>query len=508
MSSFGLGGTNAHIILEEAPADLRFTNDDLRLPQLLTVSAKTDEALEQLTESIQNVGRVFNPADVAFTLTVGRQHFPKKAAILFAEGKEKPEVIAPQSSIVNRQSSIVFMFPGGGAQYVGMARDLYESNNFFRQQVDICFSILKEKHDLNIREIVFPQSAIRNPESAIENPAVGLASLFTFEYSLAKLWQHWGIQPAELIGHSMGEYTAACIAGVMSLEAALGLVTVRGKLFETLDGDGCMLSVATTEEKLRSFLNADLTISVINKVDSLVVSGTSTAVDHLQANLTEAGVECSKIHIKVPAHSPLIDPILPQFRKYLESVELHEPKIPIVSNVTGTWMTAEEATSVDYWLSHLRQTVRFADGLKTLTDEGHSSIVNRQSSITNRIFLEVGPGQTLSTFARALPTLPNEARTILASVRHPKEVRNDVEFILKTLGKLWVSGVDVNWGNYFSGEKRRRVPLPTYPFEKKKFFISPKKVENQVVMPTQDFPSFKTCQVKCQKLPNHRTNHE
>ncbi len=475
VSSFGLGGTNAHIILEEAPLAVGSWQLAVRSPQLVIVSAKTDEALEQLASSIQNVGTVQNLDDVGFTLATGRQHFAKRSALLFAEGKEKPELITAQSAIRNPQSAIVMMFPGGGAQYEGMARDLYESNGFFRQQVDTCFAILEKQHGLNIREIVFPQSAIpvcrqagANPQSTIENPAVGLASLFTIEYALAKLWQHWGIQPAELIGHSMGEYTAACIAGVMSLEAALGLVTMRGKLFETLDGDGCMLSVAMTEEKLLPFLNADLTISVINKVDNLVVSGSLAAIDELEMQLNEAGVECSKIHIKVPAHSPLIEPILPQFRKYLESVELHVPKIPIVSNVTGTWLTAEEATSVDYWLRHLRQPVRFADGLATL-------VAPQSARKKNRIFLEVGPGQTLSTFARALPTLPNEARTILASVRHPKELRNDVEFILKTLGKLWVSGVDVNWDNYFSGEKRRRVPLPTYPFERKKYFIAPKR---------------------------------
>ncbi len=497
VSSFGLGGTNAHIILEEAPLAVGSWQLTVGSPQLLTLSAKTEESLEQLSTRLSDFlqkNKQDSLADAAFTLAVGRQHFAKRRALLFAEGKEKPELITAQSEIRNPKSEIVMMFPGGGAQYVDMARDLYESNKFFRKQVDACFAILEKQHDQNIRETVFPQSVIRNPQSAIENPSAGLASLFAIEYSLAKLWQHWGIQPAELIGHSMGEYTAACIAGVMSLEAALGLVTVRGKLFETLNGDGCMLSVATTEEKLKPFLNADLTISVINKVDSLVVSGTSTAVDHLQAKLTEAGVECSKIHIKVPAHSPLIDPILPQFRKYLESVELHEPKIPIVSNVTGTWLTNEEATSVDYWLRHLRQTVRFADGLKTLTDNELSA--NSQFTIhnsplkKNRIFLEVGPGQALSTFARALPTLPNEARTILASVRHPKEVRNDVEFILKTLGKLWVSGMDVNWENYFSGEKCRRVPLPAYPFERKKYFIAPKKVENQVAVIAPDLTGF------------------
>ncbi len=497
VSSFGLGGTNAHIILEEAPVGVGSWQSAVGSPQLLPVSAKTDEAVGQLAERMTGFfqrNKSVSLADAAYTLTTGRPYFAKRKALLFAEGKDQPEVIAAQSSTVNRQSSIVMMFPGGGAQYVGMARDLYETNSFFKGLVDACFEILEREHDMDIRDFVFPKGQAPD-ESVLQNPAAGLASLFTIEYALAKLWQHWGIQPAELIGHSMGEYTAACIAGVMSLEAALGLVTVRGKLFETLDGDGCMLSVATTEERLRPFLAEGHTISVINKVDSLVVSGTAAVIDQLQQQLTAAGVDSSKIHIKVPAHSPLIDPILPQFRKYLESVELHEPKIPIVSNVSGTWLTAEEATSVDYWLRHLRQTVRFADGLATLTAH-QSPITNHQSPKKNRIFLEVGPGQTLSTFARALPTLPNEARIILASVRHPKEVRNDVEFILRTLGKLWVNGVDVDWKAFYEGKNRRRMPLPTYPFERKKYFIAPKRIAepqfgNEIILEKQPFEPTK-----------------
>ncbi|MCF8246999.1 MAG: amino acid adenylation domain-containing protein [Saprospiraceae bacterium] len=487
VSSFGLGGTNAHVILGEAPVSVGSSELAVGSPQLLPLSAKTDEVLAKLTDRITyffEINKQVPIADAAFTLATGRQHFAKRNALLVGGGEGKQEVIKA-TSLIPHSSSLVFMFPGGGAQYVDMARDLYETNLFFRQQVDTCFTILEQHHGLDIKDLIFPKEKNEADETVLQNPAAGLASLFTIEYSLAKLWQHWGIQPAELIGHSMGEYTAACIAGVMSLEAALGLVTVRGKLFETLEGDGCMMSVAATEDLLRPFLDANHTISVINKIDSLVVSGTASAIDQLQESLKTAGVDCSKIHIKVPAHSPLIDPILPQFRKYLEGVELHAPKIPMVSNVTGTWLTADETTSVDYWLRHLRQPVRFADGLATLAAQ--SPIINHQSQNKNRIFLEVGPGQTLSTFARALPTLPGEARTILASVRHPKEVRNDVAFILKTLGKLWVNGVDVDWQAFYEGEKHRRMPLPTYPFERKKYFIAPKRATELQFGGSQEF---------------------
>ena len=505
VSTFGLGGTNAHIILEEAPLSAGSPQPAVHSrPELMVLSAKTERALEKSAANLLEFfekNKETDPADAAYTLALGRPHFSKRKAFITSQSPITNSQFPITGNCEFNGAPIVFMFPGGGAQYVNMARDLYESNVFFKEQVNACFEILERKHAIHIRETIFPKTENRNPVSEIENPSTALASLFTIEYALAKLWQHWGIQPAELIGHSMGEYTAACIAGVMSLEDALGLVTVRGKLFETLDGDGCMLSVPLPEHQLRLYLDPSHTISVINKHDSLVVSGTSEAIDRLQEWLNLDGIESSKIHINVAAHSPQIDPILPEFKKYLETVELHPPQIPLISNVTGAWMTPEEATSVDYWLRHLRQTVRFADGLNTLMEQPQSSIVNRQSSIKNRIFLEVGPGQTLSTFARAIPTLGplpasphgggdgrvtpspwgrvGEGPLVLASVRHPKEVRNDVEFILKTLGKLWVSGIDVDWQAFFENENRQRIPLPVYPFEKRKFFIAPRTAEPQ-----------------------------
>ncbi len=493
VSTFGLGGTNAHIIIEEAPYSVRSPQSVVgSSPEIMVLSAKTEQALEKSTANLVSFFEKnpnSNLADAAFTLAIGRPHFSKRAALLATSTQTPKHTNTIKGECELHDATITFMFPGGGAQYVDMARDLYEANVFFKKQVDDCFRILKEKFQIDIQDVVFPAAQITNHQSPITEPANALASLFAIEYSLAKLWQHWGIQPDQMIGHSMGEYTAACLAGVMNLEDALGLVTVRGRLFETLDGDGGMLSVALTEEKLRPYLDADHTISVINKVDSLVVSGTAEAIDRLQNKLAADGIDTSKIHINVAAHSPQVEPILPEFKKYVETVELHEPKIPFVSNVTGTWISPEQATSVEYWLSHLRQTVRFADGLKTLLIQ--SPITNHQSPKKNRIFLEVGPGQTLSTFARAVPTLSsaefirrNEGTPakvgvtlVLASVRHPKEVQDDVVFISKTLGKLWVNGIEVDWKAFYENENRQRIPLPTYPFEKRKFFIAPKTKE-------------------------------
>ncbi|MEO1260059.1 MAG: amino acid adenylation domain-containing protein [Bacteroidota bacterium] len=511
VSSFGLGGTNAHIVLEEAPLNHNsggtrpgfisgssdFAPNPLRdrqlwgKEQLMVVSAKTDDALlaleNRITDFIKNKPSL-DLSNAAKTLAVGRPRFTKRKALLI-DKKGQVKTIAHQQIPTNDQQ-FIWMFPGGGAQYENMARDLYRSNAFFKKQIDDCFEILKEKCEIDISKIVFPKQPKTKLSEAkshsdtsgnqgpnITDPSFALASLFTFEYALAKLWQHWGVQPAAMIGHSMGEYTAACLAGVMSVEDALMLVTVRGKLFESLDGDGCMLGVAQTEAALKPLLDDDHTISVINKKDSLVVSSTKNGIARLKNNLDKEGIDNALIHITVPAHSPLIDPILDEFRKHLSNVDFQPPVIPFISNVTGTWITDEEATDPNYWISHIRQTVRFADGLETLFNPTQNSQRATQNFLKKRIFLEVGPGQTLSSFARAVPTLSGEKPLIVASVRHPKEMVSDVAFILKTVGKLWTNGVDIDWENFYEGIHFQRVPLPNYPFEKKKYFIKPATLE-------------------------------
>lgn len=477
VSSFGLGGTNAHIILEEAPqAPIPRPEEQDALPLLrpslpILLSAKTEQALQKQTTRLfsfleKKPGAQL--ADVTYTLALGRPHFSRRKAIAGFGAPGKPIEMAGTSDF--HAAPVVFMFPGGGAQYPNMSRGLYQTQVFFKEQVDNCLEILEKRHGLKIREILFPKASATEQEKAIEEPLVALTALFTIEYATAQLWQHWGIQPSQLIGHSMGEYTAACLAGVMSLEDALGLVAVRGRLFETLEGNGCMLSVPLTEEDTRPYLDSGHTISVINKPDSLVVSGTAAAIDRLQQRLSHKGVETSLIHIRVAAHSPQVDPILPEFKKYLETVKLQAPQIPIVSNVTGTWLTAAEATSPDYWLRHLRQPVNFARGLQTLLGEEGEQVLNKK-----RIFLEVGPGQTLSTFARAIPTLRQgmaDAALVAASLRHPKEPQDDLAFIYKTLAKLWVNGLEPNWQAVYENQNRRRIPLPSYPFEKRKYFIA------------------------------------
>lgn len=495
ISSFGLGGTNAHIILEEAPQDIYegfIIREFNKSWNLIPLSAKKEEGLEAISNKLK--WHIDHNADhkldeIAFTLANGRQHFKNRKAILadannlakeILGGKQKQFLLKGNSEY--KSHPLIFMFPGGGAQYFQMAQDLYLENAFFQNEVNTCLEYLEEKHELgDLKKLIFKSEDQSEPENStsLELPSNALPALFTVEYAMAKLWMHWGIQPKEMIGHSMGEYTAACLAGVMTLEEALSLVTVRGKLFETLPGEGGMLSVALSEPEVTDFMDNGLVVAVINKPDNCVVSGSVKSIDRLHDKLQKAGVEASKIHISVAAHSPAVEPILNEFKAFLESVDFKNPTIPFVSNVTGKWITDEEATSVEYWLKHIRHTVRFSDGLSTLFQK------------ENRILLEVGPGQTLSSFARQHPQ-KNKNQLILASIRHPKESQNDVAFLYKTIGKLWVSGIDLDWNKFYENKKVQRVPLPTYPFEKKRFWIEPNRVSKDEILEKEEaIPSNK-----------------
>ena len=288
--------------------------------------------------------------------------------------------------------------------------------------MDQCLSFLKENEQLDITPLILTKKDTEDLNTKIIQPSYALAALFTIEYAMAKLWQYWGIHPDEMIGHSMGEYVAACIAGVFSMEDGLRIVTMRGRLFESLTNQGSMVSVGLSEEEVAKYLVSEASISVINKSDNCVISGTEEAIEEIIGKLTKDTIDCSKIHIKVAAHSAQIEPIIPSFREFLESISFQEPTIPIVSNLSGGWVQPPELTKVDYWLNHLRQTVRFSDGLSTILKEH------------NKLLLEIGPGQTLSTFAK-LHKQKDKSHVVLPSIRHPKEPSNDELFLMKTLGK-------------------------------------------------------------------------
>ena len=466
VSSFGLGGTNAHIVLEEAPNQLQLQPQNSNSKgkyQLLLLSAKNESVLEQQEKNLATYLKrkpKVSLVNIGYTLATGRAAFNFRSAKLQLGDNITNIKQVPNRRLALQDAPITFLFPGGGAQYLSMAKDLYREYPYFQKQVDYCIDFLKKEEDLDIKALLFPpeNADLVALEAGIEQPTNALATLFTIEYALAKLWQFWGIQPSQMIGHSMGEYTAACIAGVFSLEDGLRLVTLRGRLFEKLTIAGGMLSVALSATEIEPFLTTNTSISVINKPNNCVISGTVEAINQLQKKLTTNNIETARIHINVAAHSPLIDSIIPEFKAFLETIDFQAPTIPIISNLNGALAKPEEITTPQYWINHLRQTVRFSDGLTTLFQQ------------ENIVLLEVGPGQTLATFARQHP-VRNKNHFIYSSVRHPKETTHDVAFILKTLGQFWCNGVNINWENYYQYLAPAKVPLPTYPFERKRYWI-------------------------------------
>ncbi|MCC5616017.1 condensation domain-containing protein [Nostoc sp. CHAB 5836] len=464
VSSFGIGGTNAHVILEEAPV---FTPEESvsRPWQLLVISAKTQTALESATSNLANYLAQYpdsNLADIAHTLQVGRRNFNHRRALLCQDIPDAIKILtAPNQERVlsnfseNRNHSIVFMFPGQGAQYVNMGRELYETELIFREQVDDCCELLKPHLKLDLKDILYP-TTLETTAEQLKQTSLTQAALFVIEYALAKLWMAWGVHPQTMIGHSIGEYVAACISGVFSLEEALTLVVIRGRLMQQVE-PGSMLSVSLSAREIQPMLlGSELSLAASNAPSLCVVSGATNAIELLQDSLIAQGVDCRRLHTSHAFHSQMMEPILEPFMRQVKEVNLKSPQIPFVSNVTGTWITAEQATDPDYWARHLRQPVLFNEGIAEVLQQ------------PERTLLEVGPGRTLTTLAKR--QLVSQA-IVLTSLRHPQEQISDVAFLLKTLSQLWLSGLQINWAGFYTKERRRHIPLPTYPFERQRYWI-------------------------------------
>jgi len=466
VSAFGVGGTNAHAILEEAP-EVKASGKS-RPYQLLLLSAKTNTALEAATKNLADhlqQNSALNLADLAYTLQVGRNTFNHRRMAVCSdcddaadalETLDRKRVSTSFQEPVNRDT--VFIFSGQGSQYVNMGLELYKTEPVFREQIDLCAEILKPHLSLDLRDIIYP--AEQNAEDAaqiLQQTFITQPALFTIEYALAKLWMSWGVYPKAMVGHSIGEYVAACLAGVLSLEDALSLVAARGRLVQELPA-GSMLAVFLSEKEVEPFLNGKLSLAVINTPSLCVVSGEMEAIEDLEKQLSSKNINSRRLHTSHAFHSKMMEPVLDVFEERLKQVRLNAPQIPIVSNVTGTWLTTEAATSPDYWARHLRQTVRFSDCLQELLKE------------QNSVFLEVGPGCTFSTLVEQHPG-KTRGHVVLSSTHHPKEEISDVAFILNTLGQLWLAGVQIDWPGYYAGENRYRLPLPTYPFERQPYWI-------------------------------------
>ena len=485
VSSFGIGGTNAHAILEEAPVHGPQTRDQEsggRGYQLILLSARTAPALDKMRENLCNYLKenLLNPenhglnlADVSFTLQTGRKSFKYRGMTVCSTIDEAIEHLSETESSrfktfssPGKNRSVVFMFPGQGSQYVNMGLELYRKESRFRKEMDRCFDILKPLMGCDLKEVLYPL-ATRNSQLAtrpekINQTEIAQPVIFAIQYSLAKLLMAWGITPCAMIGHSIGEYTAACLAKVFSLEDALTLVALRGKLMQQLP-PGAMLSVPLPEQEVISRLMLDekleLSLAAVNGPSSCVVSGTQKAVDTFAKQLKERGYESRSLHTSHAFHSKMMDPILEEFLEKVKQISFNQPQIPYLSNATGQWITGEAAAEPGYWVTHLRHTVRFFDGLTELLKKEEKAVL-----------AEVGPGRVLSTFARQHPTkTPNQL--ILNLVRHPKESIPDDRYLLSKIGSLWLYGREIDWEAVYPGETRRRIPLPSYPFERHPYRI-------------------------------------
>jgi acyl transferase domain-containing protein/acyl carrier protein len=470
INALGVGGTNAHMVLEEAPA--RAASEESDFPfQVLCLSGRSKAALDANAAALAAHLRAHPEqplADVAFTLKHGRRGFNKRR-VLVAETHEEAASLLEAGDTrrvfthdrLGEDPEVVFMFPGGGAQYAGMARDLYETEPVFAEVMDRGLGHLAPQLDYDIRALWLPEPEDMAAANArLKKPSVQLPLIAIVEYALAQLWMSWGVRPAAMVGHSMGENVAACLAGVMSFENLIDLVLLRGRLFDEVPAGG-MLSVSAPMEKLQPLLGDDLDIASVNAPELIAVSGPQAALDALSVRLKEAGIEAQRIAIDIAAHSRMLAPILDRYREFLASLDLQAPQMPFASNRSGAMITAEEATDPDYWVGQLRNSVMFGDCIATLAAPGR------------RVFLEVGPGKALSALAQMAPALtPGQ---VMSTLRHPDHDMADDAYFVSILGRLWACGVEGDWTQYWGEARRNRVLLPTYRFQRARYFIEPGK---------------------------------
>jgi len=491
MNALGIGGTNVHFVLEEAPEAASPSSS--RPWQLLLLSANTSAALDAATANLaQYLKR--NPsdnlADVAYTLQVGRRILGHKRmvvcrdsceAVSLTESGDRRQILTRHDRVKQRQ--VVMMFSGVGEHYTGMTAELYREEPVFRAEVDRCCELLMPQIRSDLRNLIFGDGAAhpegglginlrkmlsrdggnhngsveKLSETALLQPAV-----FVIDYALGKLLMTWGIKPRAFAGYSIGEYCAACLSGVLSLEDALMVVAERARLIQGLPR-GAMLAVSLPEDEVKSFLDARLDLAAVNGPLMSVVSGNPEDIEELEKRLHDREVTCRRVETTHAFHSRMMEPVADQFIALLKTIELKAPQIPYVSNLTGTWIKAEEATDPLYWARHMCQSVRFSEDIQALL------------RIQDGLLLEVGPSQALSSLVKSHSSCDTvRSQLVVPTVRSQYDRQSDQAFLLTCLGKLWLCGVDIDWGGFYSSEQRRKAPLPTYPFERRRYWVEPK----------------------------------
>ncbi|MFV0491840.1 MAG: type I polyketide synthase [Pseudorhodobacter sp.] len=482
VNSLGVGGTNAHTVLQEPPVPAASEDSDWPF-QLLVLSARSKSALDAQATRLADHLRTHpeqSLADIAWTLKEGRRAFEKRRVIVAETHEEAANLLEGSEprriwshDFLGDNPEIAFMFPGGGAQYAGMARDLYDTEPEFADWMDKGLTILQPKLDYNIRALWLPETgAEAEADERLKKPSVQLPLILIVEYALAKLYQSWGVNPSALVGHSMGENTAACLAGVMSFEDCIGLVHLRGTLFDTVPPGG-MLSVPLDEAELQPFMADDLDMASVNAPGLCVVSGPDDSLAALAARLKAEDVETQRIAINIAAHSQMLEPILQRFGDYLRSIPLNPPRIPVISNRTGEPLSDTQATDPEYWVAHLRNTVHF------------SACMDWLKSDPSRVYIEMGPGRAMSSLAQANGV---PAGQVVSALRHPEQEVGDDQWHMATIGRLWACGVPVDWAPIWGEAKRKRVSLPTYAFQRRPYFIEPGKAQ----APEAEAPPMRT----------------
>ncbi|NES81103.1 MAG: SDR family NAD(P)-dependent oxidoreductase [Moorea sp. SIO2B7] len=479
VSSFGFSGTNAHIVLEEAPAEVRSQKSEVgsediaeRPIHILTLSAKTEKALEDLVSNYQKHLETypdFAVADVCYTANTGRKHFKNRLAVIASDQKELAEKLLDQKTgkeVVglscgefdsgSASSKLAFLFTGQGSQYVDMGKQLYETQPTFRQALERCDQILQPYLEYPLLEVIFPKDVQKSTSNLLDQTGYTQPALFAIEYALFKLWESWGIKPTVVMGHSVGEYVAATVAGVFSLEDGLKLIAMRGRLMQQLPSGGEMVSVMASASLVTEAIgeySSQVTIAAINGPESMVISGESEAIATICSKLEAMGVKTKHLQVSHAFHSPLMEPMLAEFEAVAQEVNYSQPRIPLISNVTGQKVSSE-ITTAKYWVNHVRQPVKFAQSMKTLDEEGY------------KVFLEVGAKPILLGMGRQC--LPEDVGVWLPSLRPGVE---EWQQMLSSLGQLYVKGAQVDWSGFDRYYTNQKVILPTYPFQREKYWV-------------------------------------
>ena len=482
VSSFGASGTNAHVILEEAPARIDTSADSRRSFDLFCLSAKSEAALKELARRHENYlakNSSVSLADVCFTANAGRSHFAHRLAIVapsmpqlrdqlatFLRGREVSDIFRGEA-MGNLPPKIVFLFTGQGSQYVGMGRQLYETSAVFRAALDRCAEVLRSHCDKPLLSVLYPKEG---SDSSLDETVYTQPALFSLEYALAELWKSWGIEPSAVLGHSVGEYAAACVAGVFGLEDGLKLVAARGRLMQSLPRNGAMAVVFADEAEVAKVVATrarELSIAAINGPENVVVSGAQDAVELILNTFSGHGINNTILNVSHAFHSPLMEPMLDDFERAASAIAFAAPRIRLISNVTGQPITEKEITSAAYWRRHVREPVKFFAGMRTLHELGCNA------------FVEIGPQPILAGMARR--SLPETAAVWLPSLRQSNE---NWQQILESLAGLYVRGADVDWPQFHRDCQCQPLRLPTYPFQRKRFWVEPKPLSTAAALPS------------------------